>query len=238
VRGVAAQARIELLLTLRRGESVLVTLVIPLALLLFFGWVRMLPGSGKGIGFLLTGTIALSIISTSLVSLGIATAYERYYGVLKQLGATPLPRWGLIAAKMLSVLALESAQIVLLCGVAALLFGWRPTGSPLLDLPAILLGTACFAGLGLAMAGGLRAEATLGAANGLFLFFLLLGGLYVPLSSLPGPLEALARVLPAAPLAETLRASFQSTVPWSAVGELTAWAIAAPILAARVFRWE
>jgi ABC-2 type transport system permease protein len=88
------------------------------------------------------------------------------------------------------------------------------------------------------MAGGLRAEATLGAANGLFLFFLLLGGLYVPLSSLPGPLEALARVLPAAPLAETLRASFQSTVPWSAVGELTAWAIAAPILAARVFRWE
>lgn len=235
---IAAQTRIELLLTLRRGESVLVTLVIPLALLLFFGSVKILPGSGKGIGFLLTGTIALSIISTALVSLGIATAYERYYGVLKQLGATPLPRWGLLIAKMLSVLALEVVQIVLLSGLAALLFGWRPGGSLLLAVVAILLGTVCFAGLGLALAGGLRAEATLGAANGLFLFFLLLGGLYVPLSSLPGPLEALARILPAAPLAETLRAAVRSAVPWSDLGELLAWAIVAPLLAARVFRWE
>jgi ABC-2 type transport system permease protein len=238
LRAVAAQARMELILTLRRGESVLVTLVIPLALLVFFGSVNILPVAARRIDFLLTGTIALSIVSTALVSLGIATAYERYYGVLKQLGATPLPRAGLVAAKMAGVIALEAVQVVLLCGLAALLFGWRPSGSPGLALLAILLGTLCFAGLGLAMAGALRAEATLGAANGLFLFFLLLGGLYVPLSSLPGWMAWTARALPAAPLAETLRSAAHGTVMWSTLAVLVAWAIATPLVAARVFRWE
>ena len=97
---ILAQARAELTLTLRRGESVLVTLIIPLGMFVFFASVKILPPPGHQIGFLLTGTLVLSVISTSLVSLGIATAYERYYGVLKQLGATPLPRSGLVLAKM------------------------------------------------------------------------------------------------------------------------------------------
>jgi ABC-2 type transport system permease protein len=240
IRAIAAQTAMELRLTLRRGESLLVTIVIPVVLLLFFASSRIIPGRGAHIAFLLPGTIALAVISTGLVSLGIATAYERYYRVLKRLGSTPFPRAGLVASKLLAVLAFEIAQIVLLVLVAVVVYGWRPHGSPLLAVLAVLLGSVAFAGLGLAMAGALRAEATLAGANGLFLFFLLLGDLYVPLSHLPGWVAAVAKLLPAAALAETLRGTLTTgaSVPTEAAVVLVVWAGAAPLLAAFTFRWE
>ena len=240
MQAILAQSRTEVILTLRRGESVLVTVIIPAALLVFFASARFLPASGRTIDFLLPGTLCLAIISTGLVSLGIATAYERHYGVLKLLGATPFPRAALVASKLLAVIAVEALQVALLAGIAAVGYGWRPHGSPVLALLVLLLGTAAFAGFGLAMAGALRAEATLGAANGLFLFFLLLGGLYVPLDHLPSILIPLARVLPAAPLADVLRGVLGAggTVPWRSAAILLVWAVGAPLIAARTFRWE
>lgn len=237
---VLAQAWQEVRLTLRRGESVLVTLIIPAVLLIFFSSARVLPRGGSAIDFLLPGTLALAVISTGLVSLGIATAYERYYGVLKQYGTTPFPRGGLIAAKMLAVALLEAGQVVLLVAIALLAFGWRPHGSLALALLALVLGTIAFAGLGLAMAGSLRAEATLAGANAIFLFFLLLGGLFVPLDHLPTGLEPVARLLPAAALADVLRSVLRAGAPIPPRDALVllVWTIATPLVAARVFRWE
>lgn len=239
-RAISAQATTELALTLRRGESVLVTIIIPAVLLVFFGSVRLLPNAAHHIDFLLPGTLALAVISTGLVSLGIATAYERLYGTLKLYGATPFPRGGLVAAKLLSVAALEALQTVLLVAIAVIGFGWRPGGSPGLALLALIAGTIAFAGLGLLMAGTLRAEATLAGANGLFLLFLLLGGVFVPLDTLPGWLAAVARLLPADALAAVLRALLTSgeRVSTEAVVVLLVWAVAAPLLAARTFHWE
>lgn len=230
----------ELLMTLRRGESVLVTVIIPAGLLVFFASARFLPAAQRTVGYLLPGTLALAVISTGLVSLGIATAYERYYGVLKRLGITPLPRAGLIAAKLLAVLSLEVMQGALLFGIALLAYGWRPQGNLLLSLAVLLIGTVAFAGLGLLMAGALRAEVTLALANGLFLFFLLLGGLYVPLDHLPGFLVPLARLLPAYALADLMRAALHSPLrlPAAPLIVLIVWAVAVPLLAVRSFRWE
>ena len=184
----------ELRLTARRGENVLVTIVIPVIVLVFFSSLSILPtGAASPVDFLLPGAMALAIIATSLVNLGIATAYERHYGVLKRLGGSPLTRSGLLSAKMLAVLVVEVAQIALLVAVAAGVLGWRPAPSTSILLVAIglLLGTAAFAGLGLFLAGALRAEATLALANGLFLGFLLLGGIILPISHLPPALESL-----------------------------------------------
>src|SRR5437667_986558 len=182
---IIAQTRVELLLTLRRGESVLITLIVPVLLLIFFASLNIIPATtGKAVDFLLPGILALAVMAAGMVSLGIATAYERYYGVLKRLGASPLPRAGLIAAKVLSVLALEVLQVALLVVIAAAVYGWRPPHSGVALATAalaLLLGTATFAGLGLAMAGALRAEATLAGANGLYLVFLLLSGAVLPL---------------------------------------------------------
>jgi ABC-2 type transport system permease protein len=236
---IAAQCRTEVVLTLRRGESVLVTIVIPIVLLVFFASARVLPRGGRGIDYLLPGTLALAVISTSLVSLGIATAYERYYGVLKRLGSTPFPRSGLVAAKMLAVAVIEVVQIALLVGVGAIFFAWRPDGSFPLALFVLLLGTLAFSGLGLTLAGTLRAEATLAGANGLFVFFLLIGGLFVPLDHLPAWLVPFARLLPADALSDVLRSVLRyGELPWGSAATLLAWAIVLPTLAARTFKWE
>jgi ABC-2 type transport system permease protein len=241
---VAAQTGVELRLTLRRGESLLITLIVPVLLLVFFsslGIVQVPGAAGPPVQFLLPGMIALAVMSTGMVSVGIATAYERYYGVLKLLGGSPLPRAGLIGAKLLSVVALEIVQVVVLLAVATAGYGWRPAGSPGAVIGVLVLGTAAFTGLGLAMAGGLRAEMTLAGANGLYLVFLLLGDAVLPLSHLPAPLQVLARVLPAAPLTDALRAAMGG-VPAANFGatliELAAWALVLVGLAALTFRWE
>ncbi len=238
---VVAQTRIELLLTLRRGESVLITLIVPVVLLIFFASLNIIPSStGKAIDFLLPGMLALAVMATGMVSLGIATAYERYYGVLKRLGSSPLPRGGLVIAKLISVLALEVMQVVLLVGVAVLLYGWHPAGSPWLALGVMSLGTVTFAALGLAMAGTLRAEVTLAGANGLYLLFLLLGGGILPLSHLPPGVAALAQLLPAAALTQALQASLSNAAafPGSALLTLAIWAVVILLVSIRMFRWE
>jgi len=242
-RAALAQAAMELRLTSRRGENLLVTLVIPVALLVFFGSVDVLPtGAVRPIDFLLPGIVALAVISTSLVSLGIATGYERAYGVLKRLGGSPLSRWGLVAAKVVAVVAIELVQLVVLVAIAMGLFAWAPGGgaSALTIVAALWLGTLAFAGLGLLMAGTLRAEATLAAANGLYLLLILLGGVIVPIERLPSVLADLARVLPAAALSDAFRIGFGLSRgdPLGPLLLLAAWGIAAAGLAARTFRWE
>lgn len=240
-RMVAAQTRVELLLALRRGESVLITLIVPPLLLAFFGLVDLLPlPTEQRVGFLVPGILALAIMSTAMVSTGIATAFERYYKVLKRLGASPLPRAGLLLAKVLAVLAIEVIQIVAVFAVAVLVLGWRPTGQPLAVLVSLLLGTAAFGGLGLLMAGTLRAEATLAVANGLYLLFLLLGGIVFPVSHLGPWLAWPAALLPGAALADTLRSALVAggetpVVSWIV---LVGWAVVTPLAAALTFRWE
>jgi ABC-2 type transport system permease protein len=246
LRSVGALAAHDLRLTARRGENVLVTIVIPIAVLLFFTGTSIIPNAtGRPVDFLLPGSIGLAIIASGLVNLGIATAYERSYGVLKRLGGAPLPRWALVAAKAGSVLVLELVQITALILVGVVGLGWTPGSgwSPLLFGFAALLGTVTFVGLGLLLAGTLRAEATLALANGLFLGFLMLGGIVLPSDHLPDVLRPIAALLPSTALADLLRISLASAAPASASAApscaiLGAWAIAAAGLAVRTFRWE
>jgi ABC-2 type transport system permease protein len=242
-RATIAQAAMELRLTSRRGENLLVTVVIPVVLLVFFSSVHVLPtGTGRPVDFLLPGILALAVISTSLVNLGIATAYERSYGVLKRLGGSPLPRSGLIAAKMFAVLIVEIVQVGLLLAIAVGGFGWMPgPGASIVVVAlALLLGTLAFAGLGLLMAGSLRAEATLAGANGLYLLLLLVGGVVVPVTQLPSLLADLARFLPAAALSDAFRIGFGGTAgdPTGPLALLALWGALAAGLAVRTFRWE
>jgi ABC-2 type transport system permease protein len=227
---------------LRRGDAVLLNLAIPVGLLVFFSLVDVLPkpaGVRHPVTFLAPGIVALAVMSTAMVSLGIATGFERQYGVLKRLGATPLGRPRLLGAKIVSIVAIEVVQVVLLV-IVALLLGWNPGGPVGLAVPAVLLATVAFAGLGLLMAGALRAEVTLAAANGLYLALLLLGGMIFPLTKLPGGLRAVARALPAGALSDALHGSLTAggSVPGRAWIVLAVWAVAAPALAARLFRWE
>jgi ABC-2 type transport system permease protein len=234
---------VELRLTLRRGENLLATIVIPAVVLVLFATVGILPtGAAHPVDFLLPGSVALGIIATTLVSLGITTAYDRSYGVLKRLGGSPLTRGELVIARLLTVLGVEAVQIALLVLVALAVLGWRPgpSASALLATAAVLLGTAAFGGLGLLIAGTLRAETVLALANVLFLAFMVVGGVIVPIDRLPAPVAAVAGALPGAPLTELLRIALGSTGgdAVSPIVLLAAWAIVSLGLAARTFRWE
>ena len=234
-----AQTAAEVRMTLRRGESLLLALGIPVALLVFFSLVDVLPtGTDDPIDFLAPGVLALAVMSTAMVGLGIATGFERQYGVLKRLGSTPLGRPALLAAKTLAILAVEVLQVAVLVALS-LALGWRPSGSVAAAAAAMLLATVAFAGLGLLMAGRLRGEAVLAAANGLYLVLLLLGGMVIPLAELPGALRAASRALPAAALSDVLHAASTATgIPGRAWLVLAVWAVAAPAAAAATFRWE
>jgi ABC-2 type transport system permease protein len=239
VRAILAQSRVELALTLRRGENLVVSLAIPVGILVFFAKVEVVQTSLRDpVQFLVPGVLALAVMSSAMVSLGIATGYERRYGVLKRLGSTPLSRAGLLTAKTINVVALEVVQAVVLLGVGAAL-GWHTEGSVAAAVGLLLLGTVAFAGIGLFFAGLLRAEANLAVANALFLLLLFVGGMAYPLAKLPNALATVARGLPAAALSDTVRQALStSSVSVGALAVLVGWAIGAPLLAARTFRWE
>lgn len=239
---LGAQTRSELGLVARNGEQLLLTLGIPVLLLVFFTLVDVLPtGTDDPIDFLAPGVLALAVMSTAMVSLGIATGFERSYHVLKRLGATPLGRGRWIAAKIIGVLAVELFQFVVLVPVAMVL-GWRPDGPDalLLAVGAVVVGTIAFAGLGLALAGRLRGEINLAAQNAIYIVLLLLGGMVIPFAELPSALRAIAHLLPSGALADILRDTLSGlgVRPGASWAVLAAWAATTPLLARWFFRFD
>ncbi|MGW7241392.1 ABC transporter permease [Streptomyces sp. NPDC054804] len=244
-RMIAAQAALETRMLLRNGEQLLLTVVIPTLLLVLFSSVDVVDtGTGKSVDFLAPGILALAIMSTAFTGQAIATGFERRYGVLKRLASSPLPRWGLMTAKTASVLVTEVLQVILLT-VIALALGWSPHGAGtftgvLAVLLLLVLGTAAFSGLGLLMAGTLKAEATLAAANLVFLLLLVGGGVIVPLDRFGSTGQEILGLLPISALSDGLRDVLQhgAGTPWGDLGILAVWAVLGLGAAGRFFRWE
>jgi ABC-2 type transport system permease protein len=237
----AGQLRTELRLGSRQGEQLLVSIGIPLLVLVFFSLVDVLPtGTDDPVDYLAPAVLSLAVISTSMVSLGIGTGFERQYGVLKRLGASPLgtPRW--VLAKLAFVTITQTAQWIVLIGVS-LLIGWNPPASGwVVAVAAALVGTAAFGGIGLLMAGSLPGVLTLALANGVYIVFLLIGGIIVPLNDLPGPMEALSRLFPAAAMTDIITESLSTGGVVSAWSwpVLLVWGLATPLAAGLLFRWD
>ncbi len=242
-RMVLAQARMETRLLLRNGEQLLLAVVVPLIVLV--GGITAarhfdLSFTHSAVDTLTPGILALAVMSTSFTSLAIATGFERRYGVLKRLGSSPLPRSGLLAGKVGALLVVEVLQFVLIGGAAALL-GWSPVVSVpglLGALACMLLGTAAFASLGLFVAGALRAEATLAAANLLYLLLMAGGAVVFPASSY-GSAGAVLSLLPSGALGAGMRTAFlDGGFPVVPLLVLAAWTLVGTALTARTFRWE
>ena len=235
---VAAQARIDARLTLRRGENLLAMVGLPVAALAFFGTFG--EAGGRDLDSVVPSVLALALVASGLVNLGIATGFERGYGVLKRLGGSPLGRDGLIAAKVAVVGVIAVVQLLVLV-LLAVVIGWRPgsDASPVAVVLACLVGSATFASLGLLIAGTLRPEATLVTANVLFLVAMLLGGVLLPIEELPSALRTLALASPAGALTEAFRAALDGGSDYSRhLGVVGAWGVAATVLALRTFRWD
>ncbi len=238
-RMVAAQAGAEVWGMLRNGEQLLLTMIIPILVLVGFSAAPLLQVEGSRVDHVTPGVLALAVMSTAFTGQAIATGFERRYGVLKRLGATPLSRPGLMLAKTLAVIAVEAVQVVVIAAVA-LGLGWRPTGGWASAVLLVLLGTAAFSGLGLLMAGTLRAEATLAAANLVYLVLLGVGGVVFPVDRFPEGVQGVLDLLPITALSTGLRSVLADGggFPAAQCLILLAWAAVTLALAARTFRWE
>jgi ABC-2 type transport system permease protein len=242
-RMVLAQARMETRLLLRNGEQLLLAVVIPLIVLV--GGIAAshrfdFGGDTPAVDLLAPGVLALAVMSTSFTSLAISTGFERRYGVLKRLGASPLPRSGLLAGKVGALLLVEALQVGVL-GAAAALLGWRPalTATGVLGaVVTVLLGTAAFASLGLFLAGALRAEATLAAANLVYLLLLAGGAVVLPASTY-GTAGGALGWLPSAALGSGMRTALTDGLfPTVPLLVLVAWTAVGTFLTSRTFKWE
>ncbi len=239
LRTFRAQALMELKLVLRNGEQLLLTIVIPTVLLVLFATAPIADLPKPRIDFLLPGVLALAVMSTAFTGQAIGTGFERRNGVLRRLGTTPLTRPGLLAAKTSAVIAVELLQVGLLLLVAWAL-GWSPHGSVAAVVGLLLVGTAAFSTFGLLMAGTLRAEATLAAANLVYLVLLVLGGVAFPLSDFSGGVRDVLQYLPISALSDGLRTvlAHGAAAPGRDWLTLAVWTVVGGTTAARFFRWD
>lgn len=243
---VRAMARMELRLMLRNGENLLVTFAIPLAALIVAATVPALPASDQPASLLLGAALAVAVFAAAFVAMPITTAFARDAGVLKRLGASPLSRGELVAAKLAALAVVVAGQVALVV-VAGVLVGWRGPASPLAAVGGIVvvvpLLAAGGAGAGLALAGRLPPMRVLAVVNAVFVFALLSSGLVVPFAELPAWLSTPALALPVAPAAAVLGALLSDDVVPPLAGSLAVavpllvWAIGAPLVARAVFRW-
>jgi ABC-2 type transport system permease protein len=236
---VAAAARAEAIAFVRRGESLFVTMLVPIIVLVFVSWKgASLLGGAASPDRLVPAVLALALIASAFVSTAISTGYDRKYGVLRRLGVTPLGRRGLVSAKIIVVLAVVVVQTAAVLVTAALSLSWGFEGNVVAFAGFIVFGTAAFTALGLLMAGIFSAEMTLALSNAVFVMFTLFGGVLVPRTSLGEVAARATSVLPSSALADGLRAATDGTFAPGAFIVLVVWTLACVLAALKTFRWE
>lgn len=241
-RRILAQSAFEAKMILRNGEQLMVTILLPVMALVGLSQTSIIDLDTAGrsrIDFITPGIIALAVMSAAFTSQAIATAFDRRNGVLRLMATTPLGRGGLLASKIIGVLAVEAVQIVVISAVAVGL-GWRPdpVGIPL-ALVAVLLGTAAFTSLAMLLAGTLRAEGVLAVANIVLVLLTVLGAVLTPAEQLPDALRHVALLLPSGALGEAMRgAFFDASIPPFSLLVLLAWAAGLGWGAGKLFKWH
>jgi len=239
-RRILLQGKYESLTMLRNGEQLILAVVLPLLALVGLTVTPLLDGlGGSRVNVAVPGILALCAMSTAFTGQGIATGFDRRYGVLRFLSTTPLGRSGLIAGKALAVLAVLCLQVVVVTAVA-LPLGWSPPATGWLPgLALLVLGASAFTALGLLVAGTVRPEATLAITNLLWILLGALGGIVIPAERLPALAQGIVHYLPSGALGEALREAFLvGTVDFGAALILLLWTVLAGAAAIRWFKWN
>lgn len=241
-RRFLSQGKFETVSMLKNGEQLMVLLIFPLLGLLALAWTKVLDSYAAQLGasrldLAVAGVLTLCVMSTALTGQGIATGFDRRYGVFKFMATTPLGRSGLLVGKGLAVLTVICLQILLVT-LVALALGWTFTPALFAALPSIILGAAAFTSLGLLIAGTLRAEATLAIVNLVWVLLAAVGGSLLPAATLPHYLEWLPALLPSGALGESLRSVLTGHgIPLIPQLVLLAWTALAGFGVLKFFKW-
>jgi ABC-2 type transport system permease protein len=241
-RMLAAQTRMELTLLLRNGEQLMLTMFIPITMLIGLSLLPLSTPAGDTTAARATtfvpAVLAVAITATAFTGQAIAVGFDRRYGALKRLGATAIPRWGIIAGKSFAVVAVVAMQAAIL-GLLAAAFGWRPSVAGLAyGVLAIAVGTVALSTFGLLLGGTLKAEVVLALANVIWFVLLGMAGIVVYHENVPAGVLAVARATPSGALAEALSRAAENSFDATGIGVLVVWAVVGGFLAIRWFKFE
>ena len=241
---VIEQGRYETMAMLRNGEQLMLNIIFPVMALIALRFTGLIDEYANSVGVsrmdaAVPGVLALCVISTALSGQGIATGFDRRYGVLRFLATTPLGRNGLIMGKCIAVLVVVAIQFTL---VAALGYGlgWRPDAIAVSrSIITMLMGAGAFTALGLLIAGTVRAEATLAIVNIAWVILAGAGGVVFPLKSFPDWYAGVVAWSPSAALGDALRGNFIQH-QWLAEPHwvIIVWTVVIGFIASRKFKWS
>lgn len=180
---------------------------------------------------------AFSVLGSCYSQLAIVLAARRQDGILKRLRATPLPAWAYFAGLLAHCLVVSVIDVTLIVGIGRLYGVPFPADWPATAL-AVLLGTASFCALGVAVASMIRNSEAAPAVVQLVLFPLaFISGTYLPIHS--ATLNQVSGALPVRPFNQALLGSLarHAGVDWKDLGVLLAWGAVGALIAIRRFRW-
>ncbi|MGH3133778.1 MAG: ABC transporter permease [Gaiellaceae bacterium] len=227
----------------RSREAAVFIFVFPLLLYALLGSVYSDEIDGvPSADILLAGLFGYGAANTAFGGLAIILVGRREAGVLKRLRSTPLPPATYIAAVLLSTLVVFALQAIALLVLGRLVFDARAPANWLGFAGAVVLGVACFAGLGVGAASLIRsAEGVSAVVNVVLLPMAFLSGSFGPTDDYPGVLDAVAQVLPLTYFLDVVNGVYLGGESLfadpKALGIVTAWGAAGMAVALRRFTW-
>ena len=198
----------------------------------------------KGSTYYVPGILALAMVSATLVNLAISVATLRERGVLKRVRSTPLPPWVFMAGRMATSTVVTVLLVIVVTVLGRLVYGVRlPTDTlPGLAL-TVVLGTAAFSALGLAMTAAIPTEnAAPAVTNAVVLPLYFFSGVFIPIEDLPRGMRLIGDVFPVKHLFEALLTAFNPATSGSGIeldhlAMLVVWGVVGLVVAVRTFAW-
>lgn len=233
--------RYEFRLFLRDPGATIAALVLPVGMIAFLGAIgRPSAGDDSLESFFPVAAIALGVGQLGLNMLPTSLAGYREKGILRRMAATPVPPIRLLAAQLAvgAVVAVVSTAAVVATGVLG--FGFDVPAALPAFLTVLALGLLSIFATGMVIA-AVAPSARVATGAGVLLFFvsIAVGGVFLPVESMPPFLASLADYTPLGAFVHALRASWEGTWPQPVhLAVMAVCAVACSLFSARMFRWD
>lgn len=251
VRLLGRQVRYQNRIFWRTPVAAFFTLFFPLMFLILFN--LLFEGTIDIVGrapmtvtqFYAPSLAVFAAASATYTNLTVGTAIARDEGILKRFRGTPLPPWIYLAGRVGSAVWIALLAVVGMLAVGALGYDLQIRVA---TLPAaavtFVVGVACFAALGLAMAGlAGSGEAAPALANATILPLAFISDVFVPISDPPAALTVIADLLPLKHFVRAFQDAFGPATTgaafrWDDLGVMALWAAVGMVVARRFFGWD
>jgi ABC-2 type transport system permease protein len=191
---------------------------------------------------LLAGLFGYGAANTAFAGLAIILVNRREMGLLKRIRSTPLSPSIYITAVLVSTLIVFTLQSLFLLALGRFAFGANMPENWLGFAGAILLGAACFTGLGVGIASLVRsADGVSAVVNVIVLPMAFLSGSFGPTADYPAFLQAVGDVLPLKYFLDIVNGIYLEGdslfADPAALAIVAAWGLAGLAVAWRRFGW-